>query len=183
MDTPPNNPVTETAGDLYKGAKGVGSDIANSRWVKDIQGFFKNPTAWGMGGAGLTAILAWFIGNAFGGGGVLGMALTAMLMPMFMMVGKNWGEGGLKEAFTGSRVVRRPDGSVVGQSSSRGPVLAPEIEAGAAGIDPDPGLAEAAAKYRSRGGRAIPPVEDGYRDTPPPRARYAGRDEDIAPLR
>lgn len=129
------------------GAQNLGSTVGTTasnvftgfgNWVRER---YNNGTGWELAGMAAGGMLAWVIGNAFGGGGILGMVISA-----FLALGMI--EGG-RQLFSGfnSDAPRQSNGRVSQQAPSRvqaqQPQRAPSTRTSSLAEAPEYMLAEA----------------------------------------
>ncbi len=118
-DDTATNTLADTAQDLTKKAGNAASDAGNwfsdmfSNGSKGLKEFFKNTSGWGVAGIAGGALLAWTIGEAFGGGGLFGMIVSLMLMPFLAILGRDFAQNNLAPAVQQAH----------GQSPERSPSL------------------------------------------------------------
>ncbi len=82
--TQKDTPIQDTVKNV---AKNTG-DFLSDLWAKAKNGV-KDLSAWEIGGMAGGALLAWVIGNAFGGGGILGTVISALLVIPMAMGGRD----------------------------------------------------------------------------------------------
>lgn len=130
-------------------------------WVKER---YNNGTGWELAGMAAGGMLAWVIGNAFGGGGILGMVISA-----FLALGMI--EGG-RQLFSGfnSDTPRQAQNRVPQQGPSRGPVQQPQQ----APSTRTSSLAEAPERMLAEARDAVTPIQTSeLAGGPLPHARTA----------
>lgn len=91
-----NAPATPTsqpnaAQRTHSAVTGTGATLAEraGNIFTGVTDWAKNKTGWEWAGIAAGGLLAWVIGNAFGGGGILGMIISAMLIVPMAIGGSN----------------------------------------------------------------------------------------------